>query len=88
MDEQPAMGTIFFHVALLTIIVLLVDEPLIRTALAAIPALLLAQRAIGSAKAGEIGEWTPANDRRTDEHVREPGAHETKSDERTVAEVA
>lgn len=72
MNEQPAMGTILFEVALLTIIVVLVDERLIRGALAFIPALLLAQRAIGAAQiqATTTGDWSPTNDRRMDEHVR------------------
>ncbi len=77
MDEQPALGTILFHVALLTIIVLLVDERLIRGALAVIPAMLLAQRAIGAtqAKSTPTGDWTGVHDRRMDVHVRE---HVTK----------
>ncbi len=77
MDEQPALGTILFHVALLTIIVLLVDERLMRGALAVIPAMLLAQRAIGATKAKSTsdGDWTGAHDRRMDLHVRE---HVTK----------
>ena len=75
MDEQPALGTILFHVALLTIIVLLVDERLIRGALAIIPAMLLAQRAIGATQAKSTGEWTGVQDRRMDLHVRE---HVTK----------
>jgi hypothetical protein len=37
MDEQPALGTILFHVALLTIIVILVDARLMRGALAILP---------------------------------------------------
>ena len=70
MDQQPAMGTILFHVALLTIIVLLVDERLIRGALAIIPAMLLAQRAIGATQTKVTGDWTGVDDRRMDEHVR------------------
>ncbi len=70
MDEQPAMGTILFHVALLTIIVLLVDERLMRGALAIIPAMLLAQRAIGATREQTSGDWTGIHDRRMDEHVR------------------
>ncbi len=75
MDEQPALGTILFHVALLTIIVLLVDERLIRGALAIIPAMLLAQRAIGATQAKPTDDWTGVDDRRMDVHVRE---HVTK----------
>ncbi len=75
MDEQPALGTILFHVALLTIIVILVDERLIRAALAVIPAMLLAQRAIGATQAKSTDDWTGVDDRRMDVHVRE---HVTK----------
>jgi len=75
MDEQPALGTILFHVALLTIIVILVDERLIRAALAIIPAMLLAQRAIGATQAKSTDDWTGVDDRRMDVHVRE---HVTK----------
>ena len=70
MDEQPDLGTVFFHVALLAIIVLLVDERLIRGALAVIPAMLLAQRAIGATQVKSNGDWTEVHDRRMDEHVR------------------
>jgi hypothetical protein len=75
MDEQPALGTILFHVALLAIIVLLVDERLIRGALAIIPAMLIAQRALGATQAKSTGDWTEVHDRRMDLHVRE---HVTK----------
>ncbi len=70
MDEQPALGTILFHVGLLTLIVLLVDERLMRGALAIIPVLLIAQRAMGAAQTKETGDWTGIHDRRMDEHVR------------------
>ncbi len=72
MDEKPALGTIFFHVALLAIIVLLVDERLMRGALAILPAMLLAQRAMsmGASQAKDTGDWTGVDDRRMDEHVR------------------
>ena len=55
MNDKPETGTILFEVALLTIVVLLVDEWLIRGALAFIPAMLLAQRALqtGGSKAPE-----------------------------------
>ena len=49
MNDKPKTGTILFEVALLTIVVFLVDEWLIRGALAFIPAMLLAQRALDSA---------------------------------------
>ena len=70
MDEQPALGTILFHVGLLTLIVLLVDERLMRGALAIIPVLLIAQRAMGASQPKETGDWTGIHDRRMDEHVR------------------
>ena len=38
MNEKPETGTVLFEVALLTVVVLLVDEWLIRGALAFIPA--------------------------------------------------
>ncbi len=71
MNEKPETGTIIFEVALLTVVVLLVDEWLIRGALAFIPAMLLAQRALdaGSRKASEGS--TSIHDGRTDEPVRE-----------------
>ena len=71
MNEKPAMGTILFEVVLLTVVVLLVDEWLIRGALAFIPAMLLAQRALdaGSNKASEGS--TSLHDRRSDAPVRE-----------------
>ena len=55
MSDKPEIGTILFEVALLTIVVLLVDEWLIRGALAFIPAMLLAQRALqaGGSRAPE-----------------------------------
>ena len=70
MDEQPALGTILFHVGLLTLIVLLVDERMMRGALAIIPVLLIAQRAMGATQSKESGEWSGIHDRRMDEHVR------------------
>ena len=75
MNEKPAMGTILFEVVLLTVVVLLVDEWLIRGALAFIPAMLLAQRAL-QAGGTKASEGLPGIfDRRTDEPVRE---HVTK----------
>ena len=71
MNEKPATGTILFEVALLTVVVLLVDEPLMRGALALIPAMLLAQRALegGARKAAE--GFTSMQDRRSDGSTRE-----------------
>lgn len=58
MTDKPNTGTILFEVALLTIVVFLVDEWLIRGALAFIPAMLLAQRALDATKASN--EFAPA----------------------------
>jgi hypothetical protein len=71
MEKKPETGTILFEVFLLTVVVLMVDEWMIRGALAFIPAMLLAQRALdaGSTKASE--NLTAMFDRRSDEPVRE-----------------
>ncbi len=53
MNTKPEIGTILFEVALLTVVVFLVDEWLIRGALAFIPAMLLAQRALDTTKASD-----------------------------------
>ena len=70
MDQQPQLGTIFFHVGLLAIIVLLVDETLIRGGLAIIPGMLLAQRAMGGVIPKSSGDWSEVHDQRMNEHVR------------------
>ena len=70
MDQQPQLGTIFFHVGLLAIIVLLVDETLIRGGLAIIPGMLLAQRAMGGSIPKSNGDWSEVHDQRMNEHVR------------------
>lgn len=64
-------GTIFVEVALLTIIVLLVDEALLRAFMAFVPAMLLAQRALSAAgdSAGESVRSGQA-ERRVDDPVR------------------
>ena len=71
MNEKPETATILFEVALLTIVVFLVDEWLIRGALAFIPAMLLAQRAIDAGNSKTPEGLTSIHDRRTDEPVRE-----------------
>ena len=58
MSDKPETGTILFEVALLTVVVLLVDELLMRAALAFIPAMLLAQRALNSTGQPPSGEPT------------------------------
>lgn len=75
MDKKPETGTILFEVALLTVVVLLVDEWLIRGALAFIPAMLLAQRALDAGKAKGSDGLATMSDRRSDEPVLE---HVTK----------
>jgi len=58
MSDKPETGTILFEVALLTVVVLLVDELMMRAALSFIPAMLLAQRALNSSGAPPSGEPT------------------------------
>ena len=71
MSDKPETGTVLFVVALLTIVVLLVDEWLMRAALAFIPAMLLAQRALNSSGAKPSEEPPSAVDHGTPvrEHV-------------------
>jgi acyl carrier protein phosphodiesterase len=59
-------GAIFVEVALLTIIVILVDETLLRTGLAFVPAMLLAQRASSAAEAPASESVSPEPERRAD----------------------
>ena len=72
-ERETRIRDDFFHVALLAIIVLLVDERLMRGALAILPAMLLAQRAMamGASQVKDNGDWTGIDDRRMDQHVRE-----------------
>ena len=58
MSDKSETGTILFEVALLTVVVLLVDELMMRAALSFIPAMLLAQRALNSSGAPPSGEPT------------------------------
>lgn len=64
-------GTILVEVALLTIIVILVDETLLRAGMAFVPAMLLAQRAF-SAEADSAGTDAPGefSERRVDDLAR------------------
>ena len=64
-------GTIFVEVALLTIIVVLVDETLLRAMMVFVPAMLLAQRALSAerAAAGEAGS-PEHGERRVDDPAR------------------
>lgn len=59
-------GAIFVEVALLTIIVILVDETLLRTGLAFVPAMLLAQRASNAAEAPASESVRSETERRAD----------------------
>ena len=69
MSDKPETGTILFEVALLTVVVLLVDEWLIRGALAFIPAMLLAQRALDAGK--KASERTSTDEELLEQPVRE-----------------
>lgn len=67
--EKHTAGTVFFVVGLLTLVVVLVEEPLIRAGLAFVPAMLLAQRALSATSphdqgGGQGGEGQ--GERRTD----------------------
>ena len=67
-SDQHTAGTVFFVVALLTVVVVLVDERMIRAALAFVPAMMLAQRALSAADGG-TGRAHPqssGSDRRED----------------------
>ena len=70
MNEKSQTGTILFEVALLTVVVLIVDEPLIRAGLAFVPALLLAQRAVNAASGG-VPVGALRGERREDDDVRD-----------------
>jgi hypothetical protein len=66
--EKHSAGTVFFVVGLLTLVVILVDEPMIRAALAFVPALLLAQRALAATTTGDGRDGASAQ---TEEERRE-----------------
>lgn len=66
-------GAILLEVALLTVIVILVDETTVRAAMAFVPALLLAQRALKGAEASDdagSGRGAQQQDRRVDDLAR------------------
>jgi len=70
MSDKPETGTILFEVALLTVVVLLVNELLMRAALSFIPAMLLAQRALKSSGAPPSSEPISTEDQNpVREHV-------------------
>ena len=73
MSDKPDTGTILFEVALLTVVVLLVDEWLIRGGLAFIPAMLLAQRALDAG-----GSRAPEGPTSTDDQGGPVREHVTK----------
>ena len=71
MAKKTETGTILFEVALLTVVVLLVEETFFRGALAFIPAMMLAQRALeGGARKAADG-FRSMQDRRSDGSTRE-----------------
>ena len=68
MDKNESLS-VFLMVLLLAFAVVLVDERLLRTAVVVLPALMLAQKAMGGTKA-EPPAPAKAPDRRTDEEIR------------------
>ena len=70
MDKNETLS-VFLMVVLLAFAVVLVDERLLRTALAVLPALMLAQKALGVGRGrGSAPASVPQDDRRQDEEVR------------------
>lgn len=76
MDKNERLS-VFLMVTLLAFAVVLVDERLLRTALAVLPALMLAQKAMGAGNAPEpvtgaaaVPAGATADERRKDEEVR------------------
>lgn len=67
--KKGKLGTILFEVGLLTLVVALVDQTLLRVGLAFVPGMLLAQRALGSVEASS-DPWAGANERRKDHTMR------------------
>lgn len=63
-------GTILFEVGLLTLVVALVDQTLLRVGLAFVPGMLLAQRALGLVGGAGSDPWAGANERRKDHTMR------------------
>lgn len=68
MQQKNALGDILFMAALILFAVVLVDERWIRTAVALVPVLLLAQRALNGPPAAPLA--TGAAERREDPEVR------------------
>lgn len=69
MNDDTHIGTILAEVLLLTVVVILVDERWIRAALAFVPALLLAQRALKPTK--PVGQEQGPVDPDVQEHTKE-----------------
>ncbi|MFQ5537434.1 MAG: hypothetical protein ACE5GJ_08280 [Gemmatimonadota bacterium] len=70
MKRNNSLGDVIFMVALILFAVVLVDERWIRTAVALVPALLLAQRALAAGEDGPASVATGPADRRRDGDVR------------------
>lgn len=69
--EKSETVSVLLMVMLLAFAVVLVDERLLRTGLAVLPALMLAQKALGVGQApAPAAAASPADDRRHDEEVR------------------
>lgn len=75
MNEQQPIATIILQVIALTIIVFLIDAPSVRAALATIPVVLLAQRAIRPVPVVEIVKWSSGNDLQMGKHLRDHSAN-------------
>ena len=72
MKQQGDKATVFFMLAVMAFAIVLVDDRWVRVGLGTLPALLLAQRALGGAGVGtdEDASRVGAADRRTDTGVR------------------
>ncbi|HSG08849.1 MAG TPA: hypothetical protein VLA36_10860 [Longimicrobiales bacterium] len=68
MDKKDSFE-VFFMVVLLAFAVVLVDERWLRTAVAVLPALVLAQRALGMSNGARTAQ-APEDERRRDEEIR------------------
>ncbi len=70
MDKHETLS-VFLMVVLLAFAVVLVDERLLRTGLAVLPALMLAQKALGMGRsAPAVAAVAPPDERRHDEEMR------------------
>lgn len=69
MDKSETLS-VFLMVVLLAFAVVLVDERLLRTAIAVLPALMLAQKALAVGSPNQAAPVEDGGDRRQDEEVR------------------